>query len=168
QWNTGTAVAIPDDAVAALPYHRVEFANCTPEVLVDISNMFLGQANSGVLIEDGAISANKIQANSITSAKIAANAITTDKLSANAITAKHTITGSTIQTASSQPRIVISPNANYLGQHGIRFDSSGSGARDTNVFMASTTEGGWEQYSFAIVGPEVTRNSSGRADMNLK
>lgn len=168
QWNTGTAVAIPDDAVAALPYHRVEFANCTPEVLVDISNMFLGQANGGVLIEDGAISANKIQANAITATKIAANAITTDKLDANAITAKHTITGSTIQTASSQPRIVISPNANYLGQHGIRFDSSGSGARDTNVFMASTTEGGWEQYSFAIVGPEVTRNSSGRADMNFK
>lgn len=168
QWNTGTAVAIPDDAVAALPYHRVEFANCTTAVLVDISNMFLGQANGGVLIEDGAISANKIQANSITSTKIAANAITTDKLSANAITAKHTITGSVIQTASSQPRIVISPNANYLGQHGIRFDSSGSGARDTNVFMASTTEGGWEQYSFAIVGPEVTRNSSGRADMNFK
>lgn len=168
QWNTNTPVAIPDNAVAVLPYHRVEFANCTPEVLVDISNMFIGQANSGVLIEDGAISANKIQANAITATKIAANAITTDKLDANAITAKHTITGSVIQTASSQPRIVISPNANYLGQHGIRFDSSGSGARDTNVFMASTTEGGWEQYSFAIVGPEVTRNSSGRADMNFK
>lgn len=168
QWNTGTPVSVPDDAVGILTYHRVEFVNGTPEILVDLSNMFLGQANSGVLIEDGAISANKIQANAITATKIAANAITTDKLAANAITAKHTITGSVIQTASSQPRIVISPNANYLGQHGIRFDSSGGGARDTNVFMASTTEGGWEQYSFAIVGPEVTRNSSGRTDMNFK
>lgn len=168
QWNTSTAVSVPDDAVGILPYHRVEFVNGTPEILVDLSNMFIGQANSGVLIEDGAITANKIQANSIAASHIQANAITTDKLSANAITAKHTITGSVIQTASAQPRIVMSPNANYLGQHGIRFDSSGGGARDTNVFIASTTEGGWEQYSFVIVGPEVTRNSSGRADMNFK
>lgn len=163
-----TPVAIPDDAVGVIPYARVSFQNGTTTMIIDVSEAFIGQVNGGVLIEDGAVTANKIQANAVTATKIEANAITTDQLSANAITSKHTITGAVIQTASSQPRIVMSPDANYLGQHGIRFDSSGGGARDTNVFIASTTEGGWEQYSFAIVGPEVTRNSSGRADMNFK
>jgi hypothetical protein len=163
-----TPVSIPADAVGVISYARVRFVNGTTLMNVDLSEMFLGQVNGGVLIEDGSITANKIVANAITATKIAANAITTDQLSANAITSKHTITGSVIQTASSQPRVIMSPNANYLGQHGIRLDSSGSGARDTNIFIASTTEGGWEQYSFAIVGPEVTRNSSGRADLNFK
>lgn len=46
------------------------------------------------------ISANAIAANSITADVIQANAITADTITANAITSKHTITGSTIRTAS--------------------------------------------------------------------
>jgi hypothetical protein len=168
QVSSGSPLSVPDGAVGVIPYHRVGFTDGTANIRVDLSSMFVGQVNGGVLIEDGAITANKVAANAITASKIVANAITTDQLAANAITAKHTITAAVFQTSASQPRIVISPNANYLGQHGIRFDTSGGGDRDTNMFIANTTTGGWEQYSFAIVGPEVTRNSTGRADINIK
>lgn len=150
-------LAVPTDAVAVFPYARVSFTNCTPDVLVDISTPFVAQATGGILIENG----------SITAPKIVANAVTTDKLDADAITAKHTITGALFQTATSGERVVISPDANYLGQAGVRIYSGLSGDRDTNLFTAGNTSGGWQLGSFVIVGPEQTRNSSGRSDFQL-
>lgn len=151
-------LAIPTDAVAVLPYARVSFTNCTTAVLVDIATPYCAQAAGAVMIENGAITADKI----------VANAITTDKLAANAITVKHTITGALFQTDTSGERVVISPNANYLGQAGIRIYSGLSGDRDTNIFTAANTTGGWTIGEFVIVGPEQTRNSSGRTDLELR
>lgn len=169
EFNSESSITVPDDAVGMIPYTRIEFENATPEIQVDLTAMFVGQANSGVLIEDGAITANKITANAITSTKIAANAITTDKLSANSITAKHTITGALFQTGTSGNRVRISPDVNYFGQPGVRMFSGGSGARDSSLFIAdSAGSGGWEPYTVVLTGSEVTRNSSGRADLELR
>jgi hypothetical protein len=154
---TSEQIAVPSDAVAIQPYGRVTFTNCTPEVLVDFAVPFLAQASGEVLIEDGAITADKI----------VANAITAVQLDADAITAKHTITGALFQTDTSGNRVVISPDANFLGQPGIRIYSGLSGARDSSMFLASNTTGGWVQGQFVLTGPEVTRNSSGRTDLQL-
>lgn len=150
-------LTVPTDAVAVLPYARVTFTNCTTAVIADISTPFVAQATGGILIENG----------SITAPKIVANAITTDKLDANAITVKHTITGALFQTGTDGLRVVISPDANFLGQPGIRIYSGLSGNRDTNIFMAGNSTGGWTPGEFVIVGPEQTRNSSGRTDLQL-
>lgn len=175
------------------------------------------------VIEDGAVTTDKIFANAITADKIdvgavqathiASDAITTDKLDANAITAKHTITSATIQTEatanrgikltsdglfaydsngnqtvsvsatsgavttvgtymsgySGQNRVLISSSANYLNQAGIRLYSGGSGARDSSLFIDDGSgTGGWDPYSVALTGSEVTRNDSGRTDLQLK
>jgi hypothetical protein len=67
------------------------------------------------------------------------------------------------------PRVQISQGANYLGQAGMRIDTPGSGDQDTNIFAADAAgTGGWTPYSFGIVGPEMTRNSTGRTDMNIR
>ena len=57
---------------------------------------------------------------------IAANAIITDSLAADAITAKHTITGATIQTAASAPRIVLNADkfASYAEENIFNYDSA--------------------------------------------
>ena len=157
-FNGTSPVTIPVDAVGVIPYLRLAYTNATTAIVVDHSNVFVGQVNGGVLIEDGAITANKI----------VANAITTEKLQADAITAKHTITGALFQTATSGQRVTIGPNANYVGQAGIRLDSGLSGDRDTNIFTAGNTTGGWELGAFGVVGPEATRNSTGRADIDFR
>lgn len=110
--NNGAGV--PTAAAYALFYVEVTFNGANDNVWVGISRPFTALSNGAVLIENGAVSANKIQANAITADKIdvgavtavaiAADAITTDKLAANAITAKHTITGATIQTTASVNR----------------------------------------------------------------
>lgn len=159
----------PVGAVAVIPYIYLTWTNTNVRVQVDIANVFLAQKNGTVLIENGAITADQIAANTITAAEIAADAITTDTLDATAITAKHTITGSVIQTGTSGNRVKMSPNANFLAQAGVTFYSGGSGGRNAYAFIDSgANEGEWGAYNFAIVGPEVTTNSSGRADLSLK
>src|SRR5690606_1414077 len=84
------------------------------EASVSFARPFSALNDGQVLIENGAITANKIAANSITADKIvagsvetvhiAADCITTHKPSANAITAKHTITGALIQTTATVNR----------------------------------------------------------------
>lgn len=171
-WLTLTSnnfVIPPTNAVAVIPYIYLSLANVTTAIQVDIANVFLAQKNGTVLIENGAITADQIAANTITAAEIAADSITTDKLDATAITAKHTITGSVIQTGTSGNRVKMSPNANFLAQAGVTFYSGGSGGRNAYAFIDSgANEGEWGAYNFAIVGPEVTTNSSGRADLSLK
>lgn len=156
----GTALTIPTDAVAFIPYVRVVFTSGTPTIQVDISTPFVAQASTGVLIEDGAITANKI----------VANAITATQLDAVAITAKHTITGAVFQTGTSGTRVIISPNANYLNQPGINL-TGGSGGGSTSIFQADAAgSGGWIPYSYVVVGPSgVPSNANGpRADINLR
>lgn len=171
-WATHTSnnfVIAPTDAVAVIPYIYVTCTNVTTQLQVDVTNFFLAQKNGTVLIENGAITADQIAAQTITAAEIAADAITTDKLDATAITSKHTITGPVIQTGTSGHRVMLSPNANFLAQAGVTFFSGGSGGRNAYAFIDSgANEGEWGAYNFAIVGPEVTTNSSGRADLSLK
>lgn len=138
-WTTGipqeiissNGAEIPNGAISALVYVRVILAGFTEGVVgsFQLTRPFAATSNGQVLIEDGAVSANKIQANAITADKIdagavtataiAADAITTDKLAANAITAKHTITGALIQTTSTINR-------------GLKIDSAGMRGYDAN------------------------------------
>lgn len=122
---------IPDGAISALVYVRVILSGFSEDSLgfFALTRPFAATSNGQVLIEDGAVSANKIQANAITADKIdagavtataiAADAITTDKLAANAITAKHTITGALIQTTATVNR-------------GLKIDSAGMRGFDAN------------------------------------
>lgn len=156
----GTPLTIPTDAVAFMPYARVVCTNATTAIQVDISTPFAAQASTGVLIEDGAITANKI----------VANAITATQLDAVAITAKHTITGAVFQTGTSGTRVIISPNANYLSQPGINLQG-GSGGGQVSIFQSDAAgSGGWIPYSFVVTGPSSTpANPNGaRADINLR
>ena len=218
---TSSNGAKPDDAAAyAILHARVVLTGAPSTATVQVSRPFAALSNGQVLIENGAVSANKIQANAITADKIdvgavtavaiAADAITTDKLDANAITAKHTITGALIQTTASanrglkitstgmrgydnvgnqtfsyststgnvsitgtyqtglpgSHRVLISPNANFMNQPGVRLLSGGSGARDSSLFIADAQgSGGWSPFDVVLTGSEVTRNSSGRSDL---
>lgn len=113
---------IPDGAMSVVLYVRIVLTGTSATTRVEISRAFTATSNGTVLIEDGAVEANKIAANAVTADKItagtidavhiAANAIQTDQLDADAITAKHTITGALIQTEASANR-------------GIKIDSSG-------------------------------------------
>lgn len=151
-------MAVDSAAVACMAYARVAFTNCTTDVIVDMGAPFLGQANTSILIEDG----------SITTPKLVANSITATQLDADAITVKHTITGALFQTATSGMRVVISPDANFLAEPGIRIYSGvAGGVYDSSIFMPNSTAHGWTAGQFALTGPEVTRNSSGRTDFQL-
>ncbi len=102
----------------------VHGTNSSGTLTADRGGLF--RTASAVLIQDGAIIANKIAANAITADKITANAITTDKVASGAITAAKisvtslsaisadigavtagTITGVTIQTSGSGQRVVL-------------------------------------------------------------
>lgn len=218
--TSNNGAGIPDAASYALLYAEVVLTGVNDSAWVRISRPFAALTNGQVLIENGAISANKIAANAITADKIdvgavtavaiAADAITTDKLAANAITAKHTITGALIQTTASanrglkisssgmrgydsvgnqtlsyststgnvsitgeyrtglsgEHRVLISPNANFMDQPGIRLFSGSSGARDSSLFIADAQgSGGWDPFDVVLTGSETTRNSSGRTDL---
>lgn len=113
RWRTGISNGGDADVGAQLFVYR-------PRVVAMVGT---------TLIEDGAVTTDKIFANAITADKIdvgavqathiASDAITTDKLAANAITAKHTITGALIQTEATVNR-------------GIKLNSDGLFAYDSN------------------------------------
>jgi hypothetical protein len=157
----GSGVALPANTAAAYFYAFTRWTNVPAGNVIRLSEFSIWQESS-VYIGDGMISTPLLAADSVTATQI----------KADALTVKHTITGSVYQTSvatSGLPRVLISQNANYLGQAGIRIDTPGAGDRDTNIFAADAAgTGGWSPYSFGIVGPEITRNSSGRADLNLK
>lgn len=152
---------VPAGAVVCIPFIVVSFGDIDSgtNIVVQVASLFAAQANQEVMIENGSISANKIQA----------NAITTTQLQADAITAKHTITGAVFQTSASGLRVYISPNANFLNQPGVFAVSGGGGARDMGFFM--TDASGvveWNPYTGLITGPEATRNGANRADLMLE
>lgn len=68
-------------------------------------------------IAANAVTADKINAGAVTAGKIAAGAITADKIAANAINGK-TITGATIQTATSGARILMDTSSSVKGYNG--------------------------------------------------
>ena len=152
---------VPANTAGIYLYIFSQWVNVPDGTTMAISGPSAWQESS-VYIGDGMISAPLI----------AADAITTTQLKADAINVKHTITGSYIQTgpiSAAVPRVQISPNANFLNQAGIRLDTTATGDRDTVIYVAdSGGTGGWSPYSFVINGPEVTRNSSGRADINMQ
>lgn len=93
----------------------------------------------GVLIEEGAVTADKIAANAVTAGKILAETITGNKLAATAIDGK-TITGSILRTSANLPRIQIDGTSlkqlnvngvalSELTPTGFKFRSATSGAR---------------------------------------
>lgn len=139
---SSNGAAIPEGSFSVIVYFRVILSGMDGSGgLLSITKPFAATTNGQVLIEDGAISANKIQANAITTDKIdagaivaqhiQANAITTDKLAADAITAKHTITGATIQTTATTNR-------------GVKMTSTGLRAYDQNgneTFSVSSATG---------------------------
>lgn len=143
QLISSNGAAIPEGAFSAIVYFRVVLSGMPLDAggLLTVIKPFAATTNGQVLIEDGAISANKIQANAVTADKInagaitaehiQANAIQTSQLSADAITSKHTITGATIQTLSSANR-------------GVKMTSSGLFAYDINgneTFSVSSFSG---------------------------
>lgn len=150
--------AVPDDAAAFFVQLYVLYNGVSKNAQVYLLNPEVWQENS-VYIGDGMIKAPLIEA----------NAITTDKLDANAITAKHTLTGPLYQTSSpgsGAPRVEISPNANFLNQAGMVITpSSGNHNKAAQLFLIDDAgTGGWRAGSFVMVGPETTRNSTGRVD----
>lgn len=220
---SSSGAAIPGTAMAYILYFRVILTGTPASTRVEFRRPFTATTNGQVLIEDGAVSANKIQANAITADKveagaidavhIAANAVQTTQLDADAINVKHTITGALIQTESSanrglkitstgmnaydnngnqvldfssftgdlsirgryrsglstEQRVEIADDANYLNQAGLRMFSGSAGARDSSLFIDSGTgEGGWDAWSVVLTGSEVVRNSSGRTDLLLR
>lgn len=145
-----------------------------------ISPFSLRPAIGGVLIENGAVTADKIAALAITAGKIAANAITADKIdagavtagkiaadavqasqiAANAITAKHTITGALFQTSAT-------------AGVGIKIDSSGirafspttgltmqvvASTGNVSIVGSLTTGGGAAQ---VVMSDQIVRNRPG-------
>jgi len=159
--STGAGVSPPANTAAVALYGWTQWTNVPAGNVVRLSEFSIWQESS-VYIGDGMINTPLLAADSVTATQI----------KADALTVKHTITGSVYQTtvpASGVPRVVISQSANYLGQAGIRIDTPGPGDQDTNIFAADGAgTGGWTPYSFGIVGPEITRNSTGRVDLNFK
>lgn len=139
---SSNGAAIPEGSFSVIVYFRVILSGMDGSGgLLSITKPFAATTNGQVLIEDGAISANKIQANAITTDKIdagaivaqhiQANAIQTTQLAADAITAKHTITGATIQTTATANR-------------GVKMTSTGLRAYDQNgneTFSVSSATG---------------------------
>ena len=105
-WSRAT-VEVPEGAEWA----RARFYSVYDEAATGnrgFRNFDIRVQTSGTLIEDGAITTDKIAANAVEATNIAANAITSDKIEANAITGDKiranaidgmTITGATIQTS---------------------------------------------------------------------
>lgn len=154
--TSNNGAGIPDAASYALLYAEVVLTGVNDSAWVRISRPFAALTNGQVLIENGAISANKIAANAITADKIdvgavtavaiAADAITTDKLAANAITAKHTITGALIQTTASANRgLKISSTGlrgyDNVGNQTFSYSSATGIVRTTGRFQTGITTG---------------------------
>lgn len=153
---SNNGATIPPAAVSAVFYVRVVLTGLNAEASVSFAKPFSALNDGQVLIENGAITANKIAANSITADKIvagsitavaiAADAITTDKLAANAITAKHTITGAIIQTTASANRgLKISSGGmtgfDSLGNQTFAYSSATGAVRITGRFQTGVSTG---------------------------
>lgn len=148
--------AIPLSAYSVIFYVSVDLVDTPTSTIVWVRSPFVGTSNGSVLIEDGAVIANKIAANAVTANKIdagavnaghiQADAIQTDQLSANAITSKHTITGATIQTTSSANRglkITSTGLRGYdlLGNETFSYTSSTGLVRTTGRFQSGVDSG---------------------------
>lgn len=158
--QSGGGSVIPPNAVACIPYIQLQFnGHEDTNVVVQVAVPFAAQASNTVMIQNGAI----------TAAKVVANAINADHIQANALTVKHTVTGSFFQTATGGQRITMGPQNNFIANTpAVRFWASNDTNTSTvmwNVDDAGT--GGWTPGSFVTAGPEVTRNSTGRVDMNF-
>lgn len=149
--------ARPDEGAAyALLFAEVILTGTNDNTWVRVSRPFTAMSNGQVLIENGAVTANKVAANAITADKIIAgaiqavhiqsDAITTDKLAANAITAKHTITGALIQTTASSNRgLEISSTGlrgyDSVGNQTFSYSSATGVVRTTGRFQTGVTTG---------------------------
>lgn len=153
---SGNGAEIPPSAVSAIFYIRVVLSGVNDGATISFARPFSALNDGQVLIENGAITANKIAANSITADKIvagsitavaiAADAITTDKLAANAITAKHTITGALIQTTASANRGLKIRSTGLqgfdnLGNETFSYTSSNGLVRTTGRFQSGISTG---------------------------
>lgn len=154
--TSNNGAGIPEEAAYALVFAQVIFTATNENTWVRISRPFAALTNGQVLIENGAVSANKIAANAITADKIdvgavtavaiAADAITTDKLAANAITAKHTITGALIQTTAQANRgLKITSTGlqgfDNVGNTTFSYSSATGVVRTTGRFQTGVTTG---------------------------
>lgn len=154
--TSNNGAAIPEAAAYALVYVQVVLTGTNDSAWVRISRPFTALSNGQVLIENGAISANKIAANAVTADKIMAgsveavhiqaNAIDTDQLAANAITAKHTITGALIQTTASANRgLKISSTGmqgfDNIGNQTFTYSSASGSVMITGRFQTGTATG---------------------------
>lgn len=153
---SNTGAAIPTEAAFALFYTTVVFNGTNDNMWVGISRPFTALSNGAVLIENGAISANKIAANAVTADKIQAgaiqavhiqaDAIDTTRLRADAITAKHTITGATIQTTASANRglkITSTGMRGYdnVGNETFLYEAASGVVRTTGRFQTGVVSG---------------------------
>lgn len=140
EFISNTGAVIPSGAVSVVLCVNVNLSSAPEGTNVAIRDPFSAMSDGQVLIENGAISANKIQANAITADKIEAgaveaqhiraDAIDADKIEARAITAKHTIVGATIRTTEEAFRGVV------MNQNGLMaYDSVG---QQTFTIAAST------------------------------
>lgn len=153
-----SGATIPEGAGFMVCYIACGMAAGVPaDVSVSLSQFEVWQEAS-VYIGDGMISAPKIQA----------DAITTRELSADSITSKHVIRSALYQMASqdSDTTLVITNNANYIGQAGIRWQNIPNIELQPAIFATDPTgTGDWVGNSLVAMGPEVVRNSSGRINM---
>lgn len=162
-FNSSNGAAIPDNTYAFVPYFRVITSGTPSNAQVFIYDTFAATTNGAVLIEDGAISATKIQANAVVADKIdagavnathiQADAVQTSQLEADAITSKHTITGATIQTdAAGATGIKITTTGLFA------FDGSGNQTFEIDALDGSVTGAG--TFSSGITSPRVIMDAN--------
>ena len=85
-WTVGNCTyTVTDTTVVAVNVQVTQTVSAGNSAWFDDLKCY--RVSEGVLIKDGAITADKIAANTITAAEIAANAITADELAANSVTA---------------------------------------------------------------------------------
>lgn len=111
-------------------------------------HVLAGEITAGKLAVNAVIAGN-IAANAVTSGTIAAGAITTDKLDANAINGI-VITGSTLRTDDTGPRIVMRPGTSSIGY--------GDGVLE--IFSGNTSESFPAEIYTIADGPDPSDNIS--------
>ena len=128
-FGAGTSRPFPANAVYMAPIlYGNYYLNQTPTTTHQFQNVRIEEVLPGTLIQDGAISTDKISANAITAGKIlagsisaeklAASAVTADAIAANAVRAYHvqaaTITGDKIAANTITARSMVITGGGYL------------------------------------------------------
>lgn len=162
---TTAAIAVGAVVNASLADNSVSagkiVANAVRASEIQAGAVIAGKIATGAVIAGniaaGAVVAGNIAANAVTATAIAANAITADKILAGSITADkisvdaldgRVITGSTVQTAATGKRVVLSPTGQIVVYSGASGESAPAALTST-----VTLDGALQRGSLVLAGP---------------